>query len=117
MKIGFIGLGRMGHGVVENLLKAGHEVTVWNRSPEPVAAMVAKGAKAAKAPEDAMQGEPQDLFRVPRMEEQFKRHPDSEPVDKGRDKGDGVQPPGDLRHINSIIKQKIVVDDLLLRGG
>jgi 3-hydroxyisobutyrate dehydrogenase-like beta-hydroxyacid dehydrogenase len=57
MKIGFIGLGRMGHGVAENLLKAGHEVTVWNRSPDPVAALVKKGAKAAKAPEDALQGD------------------------------------------------------------
>ena len=57
MKIGFIGLGRMGHGVAENLLKAGHEVTVWNRSQEPVQALVAKGAKAAKSPEDALQGD------------------------------------------------------------
>ncbi len=47
----------MGHGVAENLLKAGHQVTVSNRSPEPVTALVAKGARAAKAPEDAMQGD------------------------------------------------------------
>ncbi|MBW8708165.1 MAG: NAD(P)-binding domain-containing protein, partial [Alphaproteobacteria bacterium] len=47
MKIGFIGLGRMGHHVAANLLKAGHQVTVWNRSQEPVAALVAKGALAA----------------------------------------------------------------------
>jgi 3-hydroxyisobutyrate dehydrogenase-like beta-hydroxyacid dehydrogenase len=57
MKIGFIGLGRMGGHVAENLLKAGHSVTVWNRSPAPVAALVAKGATAAKAPEDALQGD------------------------------------------------------------
>jgi 3-hydroxyisobutyrate dehydrogenase-like beta-hydroxyacid dehydrogenase len=57
MKIGFIGLGRMGGHVAENLLKAGHSVTVWNRSPEPIAALVAKGAVAAKAPQDALQGE------------------------------------------------------------
>src|ERR1700753_4373521 len=57
MKIGFIGLGRMGHGVAENLLKAGHDVTVWNRSQEPVQALVAKGAKAAAKPEDALQGD------------------------------------------------------------
>jgi 3-hydroxyisobutyrate dehydrogenase-like beta-hydroxyacid dehydrogenase len=57
MKIGFIGLGRMGGHVAENLLKAGHTVTVWNRSPAPVAALVAKGAIAAKTPQDAMQGE------------------------------------------------------------
>ena len=48
MKIGFIGLGRMGPHVAANLLKAGHQVTVWNRSPAPVQALVAKGAIAAK---------------------------------------------------------------------
>ena len=32
MKIGFLGLGSMGHGMAANLLKAGHEVVVWNRS-------------------------------------------------------------------------------------
>ena len=57
MKIGFIGLGRMGGGVAENLLKAGHTVTVWNRSQGPVQALVAKGAVAAKTPEEALQGE------------------------------------------------------------
>ena len=57
MKIGFIGLGRMGGGIAANLLKAGHTVTVWNRSKEPVAALVAQGAIAADTPADAMQGE------------------------------------------------------------
>jgi 3-hydroxyisobutyrate dehydrogenase-like beta-hydroxyacid dehydrogenase len=57
MKIGFIGLGRMGGHVAANLLKAGHSVTVWNRSQGPVQELVAKGAVAAKAPEDALQGD------------------------------------------------------------
>ena len=57
MKIGFIGLGRMGSGIAENLLKAGHEVTVWNRSAAPVAALTAKGAVAAKSPQDALGGD------------------------------------------------------------
>jgi 3-hydroxyisobutyrate dehydrogenase-like beta-hydroxyacid dehydrogenase len=57
MKIGFIGLGRMGGHVAANLLKAGHQVTAWNRSQEPVQALVAKGAVAAKTPEDALQGD------------------------------------------------------------
>lgn len=57
MKIGFIGLGRMGGHVATNLLKAGHQVTVWNRSQAPVQALVAKGATAAKAPEDALKGD------------------------------------------------------------
>lgn len=57
MRIGFIGLGRMGHHVAANLLKAGHQVTVWNRSPAPVEALVAKGAVAASSPEEALQGD------------------------------------------------------------
>jgi len=57
MQIGFIGLGRMGGHVAANLLKAGHQVTVWNRSQGPVQELVAKGAGAAKSPEDSLQGE------------------------------------------------------------
>lgn len=57
MKIGFIGLGRMGHHVAANLMKAGHSVTVWNRSKAPVEALVAQGASAAANPEDALQGD------------------------------------------------------------
>ena len=57
MQIGFIGLGRMGGAVAENLLKAGHSVTVWNRSPAPVQTLVGQGAVAAASPEAAMQGD------------------------------------------------------------
>jgi 3-hydroxyisobutyrate dehydrogenase-like beta-hydroxyacid dehydrogenase len=57
MKIGFIGLGRMGGHVAANLLKAGHQVTVYNRSQGPVQELVAKGAVAAKTPEEALQGD------------------------------------------------------------
>ena len=35
-KIGFLGLGIMGRAMVENLLKSGHEVTVWNRTTAKV---------------------------------------------------------------------------------
>ncbi|MFJ4591349.1 MULTISPECIES: NAD(P)-dependent oxidoreductase [unclassified Kitasatospora] len=45
--IGFVGLGAMGRGMAGSLLRAGHTVRVWNRSPEPVAALVAEGAEAA----------------------------------------------------------------------
>jgi 3-hydroxyisobutyrate dehydrogenase-like beta-hydroxyacid dehydrogenase len=57
MKIGFIGLGSMGLGVARRLVKAGHEVTVWNRSSEPVQELVAEGAIAAREPAEALQGE------------------------------------------------------------
>ncbi|WP_229928208.1 NAD(P)-dependent oxidoreductase [Kitasatospora xanthocidica] len=45
--VGFVGLGAMGRGMAGSLLRAGHAVRVWNRSPEPVAALVAEGAEAA----------------------------------------------------------------------
>ena len=47
MKIGFIGLGIMGKPMAKNLLAAGHGLVVNNRSPEPVAELVALGATAA----------------------------------------------------------------------
>lgn len=49
-KIGFIGLGIMGRGMTHNLLKAGFEVTVWNRTPGRMAEFVAAGATAADSP-------------------------------------------------------------------
>jgi 3-hydroxyisobutyrate dehydrogenase-like beta-hydroxyacid dehydrogenase len=57
MDIGVIGLGGMGSGMASNLLKAGHKVSVWNRSPGPVAKLTEAGAVAALSPEDAFKGE------------------------------------------------------------
>ena len=57
MKVGFIGLGHMGAGMARSLLKAGHEVRVWNRSPEPVLALVEEGAARAADPAEAFQGD------------------------------------------------------------
>jgi 2-hydroxy-3-oxopropionate reductase len=48
--IGFIGLGVMGAPMARNLLAAGHEVVAWNRSPAPLAELVAAGAKPAESP-------------------------------------------------------------------
>jgi 3-hydroxyisobutyrate dehydrogenase-like beta-hydroxyacid dehydrogenase len=44
MKIGFIGLGRMGAAMAANLVRAGHDVTVFNRSPGKSATLVELGA-------------------------------------------------------------------------
>lgn len=52
MKIGFVGLGKMGGNMVERLLLAGHEVVAFDRSPEVVAQVVAKGAVGAESFED-----------------------------------------------------------------
>ncbi|MFO1156964.1 MAG: NAD(P)-dependent oxidoreductase [Rhodospirillales bacterium] len=57
MKIGFIGLGNMGAGMAANLLVAGHEVTVYNRSPGRAQPLVEKGATAAGSVAEACRGE------------------------------------------------------------
>ncbi|KQS51279.1 NAD(P)-dependent oxidoreductase [Sphingomonas sp. Leaf198] len=57
MRIGFIGLGQMGGAIAANLLKAGHEVTVWNRSTDKTDALVDAGAARAARPVDAAQGD------------------------------------------------------------
>lgn len=57
MKIGFIGLGNMGSGIAANLLKAGHEVTVYNRTPSKAEALVRQGARRAAKVVDACRGE------------------------------------------------------------
>jgi len=51
-KIGFIGLGIMGQGMVRNLLKADFDVYVWNRSPHKMDALIEVGAHAASSPAD-----------------------------------------------------------------
>ena len=55
-KIAFLGLGAMGSRMVPHLIKAGHSVTVWNRSPAAVEAAVARGAKSAPTPREAAEG-------------------------------------------------------------
>jgi len=57
MKVGFIGLGHMGSAMATNLIKAGHEVTVFNRSPEKRQALVELGAREAGRISDACRGE------------------------------------------------------------
>jgi 2-hydroxy-3-oxopropionate reductase len=51
-KIGFIGLGLMGKPMAMNLLKAGHSLTVWNRTPAKARELVAAGAVLAKTPKE-----------------------------------------------------------------
>jgi 3-hydroxyisobutyrate dehydrogenase-like beta-hydroxyacid dehydrogenase len=57
MKVGFIGLGSMGSAMASNLVKAGHTVTVWNRSAAACEPLASLGAKVASTPERAAQGE------------------------------------------------------------
>ena len=57
MKIGFIGLGHMGAAMAANLVRAGHEVTVFNRSPGRAGSLVELGAREATRLEDACSSE------------------------------------------------------------
>jgi 3-hydroxyisobutyrate dehydrogenase len=53
MRMGFIGLGIMGRPMATNLLRAGFQVTAWNRSEPPRAALADAGATLASSPADA----------------------------------------------------------------
>ena len=52
-RIGLIGLGLMGRPMGMNLLKAGHTLTVWNRTASRAQELVAAGARLAKTPREA----------------------------------------------------------------
>lgn len=51
-RVGFIGLGIMGQGMARNLLKAGFDLTVWNRTASRADALVQEGAKLGSSPAD-----------------------------------------------------------------
>jgi len=57
MKVGFIGLGHMGAGMAANLLKAGYEVTAYNRTAGKDRALIEHGARAAAHVADACRGD------------------------------------------------------------
>jgi 6-phosphogluconate dehydrogenase len=52
MELGFIGLGRMGKNMVLRLLDGKHRIVAWDRSPDPVREVEAKGAVPASSPPD-----------------------------------------------------------------
>ena len=47
MQLGFIGLGRMGANMVRRLMRDGHEIVVYNRTPEKTKEIVGEGAVGA----------------------------------------------------------------------
>jgi len=55
-KVGFIGLGRMGHGMAGRYLDAGFTVAVWNRSKAKAEDLITRGARWASSPADAAVG-------------------------------------------------------------
>jgi 3-hydroxyisobutyrate dehydrogenase-like beta-hydroxyacid dehydrogenase len=56
MRIGFLGLGTMGEPIANDLRKAGHEVTVWNRTASKANHIVSKGGKLARTPRECAAG-------------------------------------------------------------
>jgi 3-hydroxyisobutyrate dehydrogenase-like beta-hydroxyacid dehydrogenase len=54
MKLTVIGLGKMGTEIVTNLLRAGHDVTVYNRTAEKARILESRGAKVALTPQEAV---------------------------------------------------------------
>jgi len=56
MNVGFVGLGNMGSAMARSLLRAGHRVTVFNRSPAPAEALAREGALVAPSAADAASG-------------------------------------------------------------
>jgi 3-hydroxyisobutyrate dehydrogenase len=56
MRIAFLGTGLMGTGFVRRMLAQGHEVAVWNRSPDKAVALQARGARACASAADAVRG-------------------------------------------------------------
>ena len=56
MKIAFIGLGNMGAPMAANLRRAGHELVVYNRTPDRAAPLAAQGARVARSPREAAAG-------------------------------------------------------------
>ena len=53
MKLAFLGCGIMGVPMAKNLLKAGHDVSVWNRTSTAAAPVVEAGGKLAASAADA----------------------------------------------------------------
>ncbi len=56
MRISFLGLGNMGAAIAANLVKAGHEVVVWNRSAAKARPLTEAGALLARSPKEAAAG-------------------------------------------------------------
>ena len=51
-RIGFLGLGLMGGRMARSILRHGHEVVVWNRTPDKAEALAAEGARVAATPRE-----------------------------------------------------------------
>jgi 6-phosphogluconate dehydrogenase len=111
MKLGYIGLGKMGFNMVERLLEKGHAVVAYNRSAEPVRAAAARGAVSAGSVEEVVR-----MLEPPRLLWLMVPH---EAVDTVLDQalphlaqGDTVIDGGNSRYTDSVRRA-----DVLKRSG
>lgn len=56
MQMAVLGMGRMGRAIAERILGAGHELSIWNRTPGRAADLVAAGARECDSPSEAVTG-------------------------------------------------------------
>ena len=89
MQLGMIGLGRMGAGMTERLLQGSHQVMVYDRSPDAVAALASKGATGAGSLEDLGK-----KLKTPRVF--WLMIPAGAPVDDTIQRLSGTVSPGDI---------------------
>ncbi|KAF0131521.1 MAG: 6-phosphogluconate dehydrogenase [Bacteroidetes bacterium] len=94
MKIGFIGLGKMGFNMVHRLLINNHEVVVWNRSAESIKEIVKLGAEGANSLEDL-------VAKLPSKKVVWLMVPSGNPVDKNLD----------------LLLELLGKDDIVIDGG
>lgn len=78
MKIGFIGLGKMGANMVERLLQDNHDIVVFNRNHEPVKEAVKKGATASTSRQELIE-------KLPERKVVWLMVPSGDPVDQNID--------------------------------
>jgi 6-phosphogluconate dehydrogenase len=89
MRLGMVGLGRMGGNMARRLLAAGHQVVGWNRGPEPVARLVAQGGVATTSLADL-------VARLPAPRAVWVMLPAGETTEKAVQELAGLLSPGDV---------------------
>jgi 6-phosphogluconate dehydrogenase len=94
MKIGFIGLGKMGFNMVQRLTNNGHEVVVWDRTSETIKEAESKGAIASSSIQDLVK-------KLPERKVVWLMVPSGKPVDE----------------IIEVLSKLIMKNDIIIDGG
>jgi len=94
MKIGFIGLGKMGFNMVQRLANNGHEVVVWNRTSEAIKEAEVKGAIASSSIQDLVK-------KLPERKVVWLMVPSGKPVD------------ANIEALSKLLKR----NDIIIDGG